>query len=319
MKVQQPKQLLQQIIQQNQLAHAYLFVGERGTGKRETAKWLAKRIFCTNLQDGNPCGQCKNCVRIQDDNHPDVIFIKPDGNNIKVEQIQALRDEFSLQSTEGGAKFYCLEDADLLTTNASNRLLTFLEEPPANTYGILMTTHLDSMLPTIISRCQPMYFARKQPQAIFEALQERNVSAAQARLLSYLTSDLTLAEQMANDEVIKQQLDISTKWFELLIKRDEMAFVFVQQKLITLFKKKEDYQLLYDILLILTKQYIATNQYVDYTSQILLSDLDQVQYKLKFNVNPQNICEQLAIHCLKQARWNDETNCRCSTGATQKN
>src|SRR4051794_11616783 len=96
-------------LMKNRVAHAYLFEGIRGTGKREIGLLLTKSIFCVSLIDGyKPCETCTNCQRINSGNHPDVHFIEPDGLSIKVDQIRSLQAEFSKRGVESLNKAYLI-------------------------------------------------------------------------------------------------------------------------------------------------------------------------------------------------------------------
>lgn len=92
---------LQTVIKNHELAHAYLFVGPTGSGKSQLAMWLALRLFCLHLQNGEPDLTCPECQRILSGNHPDVVVAKPEGRQIKVDEIRHLKDEFTKSAVEG--------------------------------------------------------------------------------------------------------------------------------------------------------------------------------------------------------------------------
>ena len=290
------KHNLQKVAQNGQLAHAYLFIGEQGTGKKQISYWLAQYLFCQHLQNNEPCQECANCKRILEGNHPDVKFINSD-TTIKVEQIQNLREEFSLTSAEGGMKFYCIEDADKMTNSSFNRLLTFLEEPPKNTYAILTTTRPDMILPTIISRCQPLYFTAQVPTLFIKTLKE-HMPDLSAHFLSQMTNNLEEALELANNEQFVNQMADAKTWFDLLLAKDMRAFIFVEQHIKYHFKDKNDYMRLFEMLYILYKDYVHKHS----INNQIINDLNSAKDKLAKNVNPQNVCEQLAIHILEITR-----------------
>src|SRR5699024_1541278 len=147
-------QILINSIENNRLSHAYLIQGTRGTGKRSFARLLAKTLYCTQREGVEPCHACNYCQRIKSGNFPDVYWIKPDGQSIKINQIENLQKEFTYASFETEQKVYVIEDAHTLTVNASNRILKFLEEPKQRTVAIILTENIQSIIPTIRSRCQ---------------------------------------------------------------------------------------------------------------------------------------------------------------------
>lgn len=124
-------QQLQRSFEHGRIAHAYLFEGEKGTGKHEVGIWLAQHLFCTQMKDNLPCGKCNNCQRIEKKEHPDVLVIEPEGQTIKVDQIRRLQTEFSRSGYESRKKFL-IKEAEKMNSSAANSLLKFLEEPPGD-------------------------------------------------------------------------------------------------------------------------------------------------------------------------------------------
>ena len=146
--------LLKNAVKKNQLAHAYLFVGSRGTGKTSTARILAKAINCLEpKKDGNPCLECDNCKSIANGTFLDLIEIDA-ASNRGIDQIRELKERIEFSPTEGRYKVYIIDEVHMLTTEAFNALLKTLEEPPAHVIFILATTDVHKLPPTILSRCQ---------------------------------------------------------------------------------------------------------------------------------------------------------------------
>ncbi|MCF7803394.1 MAG: DNA polymerase III subunit gamma/tau [Candidatus Marinimicrobia bacterium] len=150
---------LQNSIEQDRLAHAYLFTGPRGIGKTTTARILAKYLNCKNPKDLNPCNECKNCTEITAGRSFDVREI--DGaSNTGVDNIRDLREEVKYPPTDGDFKIYIIDEVHMLSTSAFNALLKTLEEPPSHVKFIFATTEPEKVLPTIISRTQRFDFKR---------------------------------------------------------------------------------------------------------------------------------------------------------------
>ena len=150
---------LKNAIKRGKVSHAFLFAGPRGTGKTSCAKILAKALNCTNLQDGEPCNECANCIAADKGSMPDIMEIDAASNN-GVDEIREIRDKVKYAPTEGKYKVYIIDEVHMLSMGAFNALLKTLEEPPEHVVFILATTELQKVPATIISRTQRYNFKR---------------------------------------------------------------------------------------------------------------------------------------------------------------
>lgn len=166
-------------INTGRISHAYLFTGSRGTGKTTCAKILARAVNCLNLNDGEPCGKCANCVGIANGNIMDVVEMDAASNN-SVNNIRDVLDEVMFTPSEARYRVYIIDEVHMLSTGAFNALLKTLEEPPPHVIFILATTEVHKLPATILSRCQRFDFNRIDPNDIANRLQyianEENVS-----------------------------------------------------------------------------------------------------------------------------------------------
>ncbi len=163
-------QTLKNAIAANRLAHAYLFVGPRGTGKTSTARILAKALNCVHGPTVTPCGECDPCREIAAGNSLDVLEIDGASNN-GVEQVRELRENVRFAPTRGKYKVYIIDEVHMLTTAAFNALLKTLEEPPEHVKFVFATTDVQKVLPTILSRCQRFDLRRIPAELIANHLQ----------------------------------------------------------------------------------------------------------------------------------------------------
>lgn len=162
---------LKSAVANNQLSHAYLFTGPRGTGKTSAAKILGKAVNCPNQIDGNPCNECDICLGIDSGQISDVIEIDAASNN-GVEEIRNLRENVRYAPSTATYKVYIIDEVHMLTTGAFNALLKTLEEPPSQVIFILATTEPHKIPATIISRTQRYDFKRIDDDVIIRRLQQ---------------------------------------------------------------------------------------------------------------------------------------------------
>jgi DNA polymerase III subunit delta' len=153
-------------------ASSYLFYGPSGCGKKTAALALAQALECPQ-KPLEGCGLCRVCRRISEHKHPDVSVFKPQKQSFSVEQVREILKEAALKPFEGSSKVYILDQAEVLSNEAANALLKIIEEPQKGLFFILVTTQKESLLPTILSRCQSIRFTALAPEVLAEILREQ--------------------------------------------------------------------------------------------------------------------------------------------------
>ncbi|MDR0880809.1 MAG: DNA polymerase III subunit gamma/tau [Clostridioides sp.] len=146
-------------IKNDNIGHAYLFTGTRGTGKTSTAKIFARAVNCLEKVDSEPCNKCESCVSILNDSTMDVVEIDAASNN-SVDDIRELRESVKYSPATSKYKVYIIDEVHMLSKGAFNALLKTLEEPPSYVIFILATTEPNKIPATILSRCQRFDFKR---------------------------------------------------------------------------------------------------------------------------------------------------------------
>ena len=164
---QKARSLLLRAIERGRVAHAYLFAGQSGVGKLATARAMAATLNCEDYA-GDSCRQCDSCRRVADGVHPNYIEVEPEKGLIKIDKIRELQKIMSYR-LELGHRIIAINGAEHLVRGAANAFLKTLEEPTEGSTIILVSSSPDSLLPTIISRCQRVNF---RPLGIGEVAEE---------------------------------------------------------------------------------------------------------------------------------------------------
>jgi DNA polymerase III subunit delta' len=309
--------MLKNSIEKKRLAHAYLLHGERGTGKHDASILVTKCFFCTNRKGIDPCNECSDCKRIDSGNHPDVHWIVPDGASIKKEQIAHLQKEFTYTGLESNQKVYVIEHADTMTTQASNQLLKFLEEPGKQTLALLLTENLQSILSTIRSRCQVMSFKPLNPIHFQQQLEDLGIAESTAKLCAALTNNLEEAKSLSEEEWFAKTRGIVIKLIKVLYEENNGAYLFLHNQWLDHFKDREQVNLGLDLLLLWYKDfisyhigreerivYVTEKERIEKYSSLLsqafaanaLKNILEAKRKLMANVNPTLVMENLVLH-----------------------
>ena len=156
-------------VKNNEISHAYIFQGTRGTGKTSAAKILSRAVNCLHPVDGNPCNECENCKQILNESVLDVVEMDAASNN-GVDDIRELKEKVIYPPQSLKYKVYIIDEVHMLSKGAFNALLKILEEPPRHLIFILATTEIQKIPATILSRSQKYNFKRISIDEIKENL-----------------------------------------------------------------------------------------------------------------------------------------------------
>jgi DNA polymerase-3 subunit delta' len=198
---------IRRAVGRGRLAHAYLFTGPAGVGKRTFAVELARALLCEAKPAGaslDACGRCAACVQVDARTHPDFfVAARPDdAQEFPVELMRDVCKSFALKSARGRGKVVLLDDADELNDEAANCFLKTLEEPPPQSVLVLIGSSPDRQLPTIVSRCQVVRFHELPHQVVDELLRAKGIedSALRSRLVCVSGGSLGRALELADPE-----------------------------------------------------------------------------------------------------------------------
>ncbi|MEW6720935.1 MAG: DNA polymerase III subunit delta' [Thermodesulfobacteriota bacterium] len=150
--------LLKRYISAGAVPQGLLFTGEEGIGKEKAARAFAAALLCREPGEDGACGVCPDCRLLASSSHPNFLFIAPETQFLRIDEIRALQEELSLKAFSDRPRAAILCPADRMTPQASNALLKTLEEPPPETHLLLVAHRIAAMMPTIVSRCQKVPF-----------------------------------------------------------------------------------------------------------------------------------------------------------------
>ncbi|MBI2856376.1 MAG: DNA polymerase III subunit delta' [Chloroflexi bacterium] len=232
--------LLSRSLERDMLAHAYIFVGPPRVGKTALALALAQGVNCLAPTASRPCGECGQCRRIAQMRHPDVQIIDRDAGaarsgprtEIGIDQVRDVQHAAALLPYEGRCRVFIFQDADAISAEASNALLKLLEEPPDSVLLVLLTTNSESVLPTILSRCQVVDLNPLPLDAIVAELQHvTDKSSREALELARLSGGrIGWALEAARDpEIVSQYVRELERFAVLLDSGLEKRFAYAEE------------------------------------------------------------------------------------------
>ncbi len=162
-------------LEQNRVPHAYLFSGMPGIGKKIVAAALAKKLNCTGAPaSGDTCDVCASCLKMDHGTHPDLVFIEPEGQFIRIKAIRDLQAQMQYNPLEGRCRVIIIDDADRMNITSANALLKTIEEPAARNHLVLITGNPSGLPRTILSRCQQVRFSPLHRDTIAACLKTRH-------------------------------------------------------------------------------------------------------------------------------------------------
>ena len=268
------KEMLYKSVKDKKTSHSYLFVGIEGIGKKEIAKEFAKMLLCIN--DNKYCNTCKSCIEFDSNNNPDFLYIEPDGNSVKIEQIRYIQRKIQEKPIISNKKVYIINDADKMTTEAQNCLLKTLEEPPEYSTIILIGSNENMFLSTIKSRCMIIHFSKIEDEKIRKYLEEKY------ELKDISTNMLEMFQGSIGKAILLKDKKEQYEKIELIIKSlTQKSIIDILNMSEILYKSKEEiFDILEYINVILIKLAKKDYEYIK-----CINSVEETKTRLKQNAN----------------------------------
>ena len=309
-------------LQNERLSHAYLLCGNPGTPLLEVAKFLAKSIICDNPSP-LACDNFITCMRVDVGNYPDFIVYDGSKATIKKDEVASVETQFEKTAFETkGIMIYILHLIENVTEQAINSILKFLEEPGKNVYAFLTTNNENSILPTIISRCQVMHLKLVDRHEVIASAIENGVAQDDAELLSYFYNDADLISEILADEDENDSYQAGKEAFvnfmQELSKDDPREVIyFAQTNIVPLVKSKESARFFIDMLTQGFKDILSIQNgdspilqsYATMLTELAskLSDVQGILIELlkdrniiNMNINVTLLIDHLVLHIIKE-------------------
>jgi DNA polymerase-3 subunit delta' len=297
------KQILSNQIVSKKLAHAYIFTGESGIGKKLLAFEFAKVLNCS-VNDWETCaigacGRCKSCVNISNDNHPDIHFVDLEKQidinekasektkTILIDTIRYIQKKVFTKIFEGKWKFFIVESADKMEEAAANALLKILEEPPENTIIILIARYKSQILKTILSRSQILFFQPlKQEELVNWLMLNKGLNLSKSKSIASLSGGsienaVKMIDETENDGAIIWRKSKEQKFF--------ISDILEFSRKISKIGKNYSLECIDSMLAAVEKELILYPQKVSKIAELLL---DAKKF-INSNMNPQIVLDNL--------------------------
>jgi len=223
-------QTLYNALKNKQLSHCYLFVGDKGTFKKETAYLLAQSLVC---EGSNPfaCEECATCKRVLDNNYVDIVYIDGDESTIKIDQINTLQSQFEKTALEkAGKKVFIINNCENMTGKAANSLLKFIEEPIGEMTGIFIATQVDRVMKTIVSRCQNINFKPLSKEMFYQGALSQGLDELNAHFISHLVSNVDEIEKLNGSKSYNNAINIFCEFTNEYFSEHKKAILYLQDR-----------------------------------------------------------------------------------------
>lgn len=283
---------LRESIKNDMTSHAYIFCGNKGSGRNLTAGAFAKTANCLSPINGNACGKCPSCIQFESGNNPDVFYVKATKTiSISVDDIrEQIVNEVKIKPYSYKRKIFIIDKADTMTSQAQNALLKTLEEPPKYVLIILISENTENFLPTVLSRCVMMKFSPISVNLIKNYLINNcamNEDDA-AFYAEYSVGSIGEALRLSGDENFYQMRNDIISCLDRLDTMDFVSAMLMAKEM----EKYKAYSELFDIMYMFYRDVFCMRLFKDDRYVIQKDKIGLIEKKAK-NLNEQTIAKRL--------------------------
>ncbi|SEG13972.1 DNA polymerase-3 subunit delta' [Caloramator fervidus] len=306
------KEIFNRMYDEGKVVNSYILKGPKGIGKKNFALYMAAKILCEN---NLACGKCRACVKIKHGNHPDVIILSKDEKSIGVEDIEEIIEKIQIKPYEGDKKVVIIENFENATIQAQNKFLKTLEEPVKNTIIILTANNFNTILETIISRCQIFTLNRADALEIEKYLIKKGVDSIKAKIFAKLSDGIVgSCKKFLDEDYIKlrqQVIDIAKKIHKIegleildLVKffnENKESIEDILEQMIIWYRDILIYKLTYNKDMIINEDYfediIEESKILSYNKlNGIINIIKKTKQNLEYNINFQLSIEAMLLN-----------------------
>ncbi|MFV0393874.1 MAG: hypothetical protein ACK5LC_05710 [Coprobacillaceae bacterium] len=286
-------QVIKNSFSANKKAHAYLLVGNN---TNIPVTYLAMSLICDEVL---ACEECNDCRKVKEGKYTDIIHFNGNTETIKKKNIEYIQEQFKKSSLEGKAKIYILENIDKSTTEAMNTLLKMLEEPTSEIYAIFSTSTKDSVLSTIVSRCQVIDIKPDSKKRLKETLLKNNITEQEANVLSQLVTTSDEAEELRGEQLDYYMVEVINTIDDIFNSSGNLV-INMHINLLQKYKDKKDIRLFLNVLVLALKDmfHVKHNQELTF--------VDQNEFFSSINATEDDIIKKIEL--ILEANYQLDTN-----------
>lgn len=283
---------LRESIKNDMTSHAYIFCGNKGSGRNLTAGAFAKTANCLSPINGNACGKCPSCIQFESGNNPDVFYVKATKTiSISVDDIrEQIVNEVKIKPYSYKRKIFIIDKADTMTSQAQNALLKTLEEPPKYVLIILIAENTENFLPTVLSRCVMMKFSPISVNLIKNYLINNCAMNEDDAVFyaEYSVGSIGEALRLSGDENFYQMRNDIISCLDRLDTMDFVSAMLMAKEM----EKYKAYSELFDIMYMFYRDVFCMRLFKDDRYVIQKDKIGLIEKKAK-NLNEQTIAKRL--------------------------